>query len=195
MLYVRSPKGDCCSISDDLSCSTDHQESQTNFNSKLELYDKNNLQTNWKRESCRLKPVYSISFVTLQSFWLWGLYLKRRMPTRGHCWKKNSGEHWARTSNIWITVQTRSLRLLICRVGFKLWQLYSAIVSYKVTRHCVMYALLFKSRLKIASRCEHVFFPISSTVGDIFCLDTINMIQLHGYAVRCNIIAIYSTLV
>ena len=29
------------------------------------------------------------------------------MPTGEHCWKKNSGAPWARTSNLWITSLTR----------------------------------------------------------------------------------------
>ena len=31
------------------------------------------------------------------------------MPTGKHCWKKNSGTKWARTSNLWIPSLTRSL--------------------------------------------------------------------------------------
>ena len=31
------------------------------------------------------------------------------MPTGEHCWKKNSGTQWARTSNFWISSLTRSL--------------------------------------------------------------------------------------
>ena len=30
------------------------------------------------------------------------------MPTGKHCWKKNSGALWARTSNLWIPSLTRS---------------------------------------------------------------------------------------
>ena len=30
------------------------------------------------------------------------------MPTGEHCWKKNSGASWARTSNLWIPSLTRS---------------------------------------------------------------------------------------
>ena len=30
------------------------------------------------------------------------------MPTGEHCWKKNSGAPWARTSNLWIPSLTRS---------------------------------------------------------------------------------------
>ena len=30
------------------------------------------------------------------------------MPTSEHCWKKNSGALWARTSNLWILSLTRS---------------------------------------------------------------------------------------
>ena len=33
-----------------------------------------------------------------------GIHLLRCMPTREHCWKKNSGAQWARTLNRrWIT--------------------------------------------------------------------------------------------
>ena len=34
--------------------------------------------------------------------------VKMAMPTGEHCWKKNSGAPWARTSNVWIQRITRS---------------------------------------------------------------------------------------
>ena len=34
--------------------------------------------------------------------------VKMAIPTGEHCWKKNSGPPWARTSNLWIPSLTRS---------------------------------------------------------------------------------------
>ena len=53
------------------------------------------------------------------------------MPTGEHCWKKNSGAPWARTSNLWIPSLTRSpLRCLGRYVNWDLnTVLYIAIVK------------------------------------------------------------------
>ena len=64
---------------------------------KLDLYDKNNLQNTLK---IRILPETSILYLICYAsiILIVGLYLRRRMQTSKHCWKKNSDVQWSRTS-------------------------------------------------------------------------------------------------
>ena len=73
-----------------------------------------------------------------------GLHLQRRMPTSEHCWKKNICAQWARTSNIWITVQTRSLLSYVGRY-----------VEWDLNFYCTMQYVHVVTNLHVTASCEH----------------------------------------
>ena len=89
------------------------------------------------------------------------LPVKMAMPTGEHCWKKNSGAPWARTSNLWIPSLTRSpLRYL----GRYAKLLYSAIVlsqCYTSLRLACTIILYKQYYWAWSSICEHIILPIS----------------------------------
>ena len=70
--------------------------------------------------------------------------VKMYMPTSEHCWKKNRGAQWVRTSNLWITgltcYQLSYIRKYVeWDFNFYCTVLYIATL-YNVTPHCVMHA-------------------------------------------------------
>ena len=72
------------------------------------------------------------------------------MPTGEHCWKKNSGASWARTSNLWIPSLTRSPLRYLGR--YVKWDLNTVLI--KRWLRCSVFSL--PTYRPSASLCLHV---------------------------------------